>query len=199
MESWRWLETERTMVDSGDDSNSARTLIALAALGWLSMLAVDFFLHAGLLAELYTRASPFLLPPEDAFRRIPLGYLSFLILDVLLLWLMLKLDIRTWRGGFAFGMILGAMIWGSLTLGLYSISRASPMLLLGWFAGQSVELGVAGAVIGSGLAGTSLRRLFLYVLSLLVTLVILTIVLQNIGWAPATAPTELRAEFGHRP
>jgi hypothetical protein len=44
-------------------------------LGWLAMIGVDFFLHAGLLAPLYDWDSPFLLRPDEAFVRIPIGYL----------------------------------------------------------------------------------------------------------------------------
>lgn len=54
-------------------------LALITLLSWLSMLGFDFFLNAGLLARLYLEPSPFLLPPAEAFRRIPIGYLSFLL------------------------------------------------------------------------------------------------------------------------
>ena len=53
--------------------HSPRRLVFIGLLSWLSMLGVDFTLLGGLLAELYAQPSPFLLPPLDAFRRIPLG------------------------------------------------------------------------------------------------------------------------------
>ena len=74
---------------------------------------------------------------------------------------------------------------GAMALGLLSISTASPGLMLGWFAGQSVELGVAGAVIGSGLSGTPLRKILVRVIVLILVLVVATIIMQNIGLAPA--------------
>jgi hypothetical protein len=160
-------------------------IIGLGALGWISMLGIDFFLHAGLLAKLYAQPSPFLLPPEDAFRLIPIGYLSFLLLDVLILWLIIRLQIAGWQRGLSFGLIIGGLIWGAMTLGLLSISTASPGLMLGWFAGQVVELGVAGAVIGSGLAGTPLRKILVRVIVLILALVVATFIMQNIGLAPA--------------
>ncbi len=160
-------------------------IIGLGALGWMSMLGIDFFLHAGLLAKLYAQTSPFLLPLEDAFRLIPIGYLSFLLLDVLLLWLMKRLEIAGWQRGLSFGLTIGGLIWGAMTLGLLSISTASPGLMLGWFAGQSVELGVAGAVIGSGLSGTPLRKILGRVIVLILVLVVATIIMQNTGLAPA--------------
>lgn len=54
---------------------------AIAA-AWLLSVGFDLFLHAGILAHLYARPSAFLLPAEDAFRRIPLGYATFLALTV---------------------------------------------------------------------------------------------------------------------
>ena len=175
------------MLDQVETNRKPQQLVTIGLLSWLSMLAVDFFLHGGLLASLYAKSSPFLLPPLDAFLRIPLGYLSFLLLAGLLLWLMVRLGIRGWRQGLIFGLQLGALVWGALALGLLSISTAELSLLLGWFLGQTVEMGLAGAVAGSGLKRQRLRVLFVRVLALFVLLVVVTIVLQNTGLVPAAA------------
>lgn len=164
---------------------SSRPLALTALVGWFAMLGFDFFLHAGLLAGLYLRPSPFLLTPAEAFRRIPLGYLSFLLLAVLLLWLMVRLEKTGWRAGLGFGLTLGAAVWGALALGLLSISTADPMLLTGWFVGQTVELGIAGVVMGAGLAGVRLGRLAAGVLAFVVLMIVVTVALQSLGWAPA--------------
>ena len=57
-------------------------LVKIGLLAWLAVIGFDLFLHAGVLAGIYSEPSPFLLPPEEAFRLIPLGYLSFLMLIV---------------------------------------------------------------------------------------------------------------------
>ncbi len=155
------------------------TKIGLLAL--LSVIGFDLFLHAGVLANWYARPSPFLLPSEEAFRLIPLGYLSFLLLIVFLLWLMARLDIVGWRAGLVFGLKIGALIWGALILGLLSISTASVSLLVGWFLGQTVELGIAGMVLGSGLSTNRLRSLLVKVIVFFIVMVTLAILLQNIG------------------
>ena len=108
-----------------------RRFAALALLAWLSMIGFDFFLHAGLLARLYVEPSPFLLSPTQAFSLIPLGYLSFLVLAILLIWLMGKLEIYGWRRGLIFGFKLGALAWGAFILGLFSISTAAPRVARG--------------------------------------------------------------------
>jgi hypothetical protein len=113
-----------------------------------------------------------------------LGYLSFLILAALLTGLMAQLEIDGLRRGAGFGLLLGAMIWGALCLGLYSISSAAPDLLWGWFAGQTLELGLAGAVVGADLGGMKARRLILAVIGWVILAFVLTVALQSLGLAP---------------
>ncbi len=163
---------------------TARYISTVAFLSWLSMLSFDFLLHAGLLAKLYVKPSPFLLPPETAFRLIPLGYLSFLIMAFLMTWLMVKQRVEGVRDGLIYGLKLGGLIWGSQVIGLASITTAEYALLLGWFLGQTAELGIAGAVIGSSLGGVNHKRIFTRVLIFVVFSVFLAIVLQLSGFAP---------------
>ena len=171
-------------------SLSPRRRILVAALAWLAMLGFDFLLHAGVLSRLYTQSSPFLLPPERAFTLIPLGYASFILLAISLVWLAPQLQIRSSSGGFIFGLRLGALVWGALVLGLASISTASSSLLLAWFIGQTLELGMAGAVVGSALGGMGTRALTVRVLVLVVAAFALTVALQSLGLAPAaTVPS----------
>ena len=173
----------RTYTDSPEPPRLSR-LMAIALLAWIAMVGLDFFLHAGLLARLYTEPGPFLLPPSRACALVPLGYLSFLLLALLILWLARRLGIHGARAGLVFGLQLGAVIWGAFVLGLASISTASPSLLAGWFVGQTLELGVAGAVVGSGLGRRPMRSLLLRVLALTVAAFVVTIALQSAGLAP---------------
>ena len=164
---------------------SKKRIAAIIALGWLSMIGIDFLLHGGLMAGFYVEPGDFLLPPAEAFKLIPVGYLSFLVLTCLLVWLMRLLEIRGARNGALFGLKLGALVWGALVLGLLSITTAGVSLLAGWFVGQTFELSVAGAFAGSAFAETKLTRLFAAVILLIVICLVVTIVLQNTGFAPA--------------
>ena len=154
--------------------------IKITLLSWLSMIGFDFFLHAGVLAPLYVEETTFLLPPERAFALIPVGYLSFLGLAILLVWLMTKLGLQGWRKGAIFGLQLGLLAWGSLVLGLFSISTASPILLSGWLLGQTAELGFAGAIAGHGFAQRKLRQLFLAVIIFVIIAIATGIMWQNV-------------------
>jgi hypothetical protein len=164
-----------------------RTYVKLTLLAWSSMIGSDFLLHAGVLARMYLEPTAFLLPPERAFSLIPVGYLSLLCLATLLMWLMARLGIQGWRQGAIFGLQLGAFLLGAFVLGLLSISTATPALLAGWFAGQTAEMSIAGMVAGSGLAGPRLGRLSVKVLAFVIGAFVLTVVLQNVGLAPAVS------------
>ncbi|MDO8577886.1 MAG: hypothetical protein Q7R50_01760 [Dehalococcoidales bacterium] len=161
-------------------TTSTGHLVKVGIIALVAIIGFDLFLHAGILAFLYSKPSPFLLSPEEAFRRIPLGYLSFVLLIALLVWLMSRIGVRGCKSGFAFGLAVGSAVWGAETLGLFSISTASPGLLLGWFLGQSLELGIAGMVIGSGLETKRLRPLLIKVIVFFMITAILAIVLQNV-------------------
>lgn len=172
-------------MNRGVSRASPRRLVFIGLLSWLSMLGMDFFLHGGLLAKLYAQPSPFLLPPSDAFKRIPLGYLAALLLAGLLLWLMVRLGLSGWRQGLSFGLRLGALMGASGMLGLFSISTAELSLVAAWLLSQTLQMGLAGAVAGSGLAGQRLRTMLVRIVVLTLLLVIITIAMQSAGLAPA--------------
>lgn len=157
---------------------------AIAA-AWLLSVGFDVFLHAGLLAHLYARPSAFLLPAEDAFRRIPLGYATFLVLTVSLWWLFSRLDVKGGFTGLRLGIGIGLVLWGAWSLGLYSVSVAEGDLLVGWWLGQGVEMGLAGAVLGAAAAGIRRRTLWTRVGIAWLLLAATTVLLQTLGLAPA--------------
>ncbi len=168
------------MLNESDVPVSKKRILHAVLLSWIIMVGVDFTLHAGLLNEVYTTESPFLLPPERAFALIPLGYLSFLILAGFLVWLLLRLGIRDARSAGKIGLMFGAVVWGALMLGLLSIATADPILLLSWWLGQTLELGVGGAAAGFVLGGADLRKVWLGVVVVFIILVVVGILLQNI-------------------
>lgn len=114
-----------------------------------------------------------------------MGYAAFLILTIALHWLVTRLQVRGAIPGLRLGAAAGTVVWGALVLGLYSISTATKALLAAWWIGQTIELGLAGAVLGAAAAGAPMRRIWVYVMSAFVLLVAATIVLQSVGLAPA--------------
>jgi hypothetical protein len=157
-----------------------RHVVAAVAMAWLAAIGFDFLLHAGILRGLYLSPGGFLLPPELAFRRIPLGYLAFLIITVLMAWLMRLGGISGLHQGTRFGLTFGVLLWGAWCLALASITTAPWGLLIAWFVGQSLEAGLAGAVLGAAFAAGPLRRLARWVAVLFVCCLALGILAQNI-------------------
>lgn len=161
------------------DSPPKQRLVGIVVLSWLVVIGIDFLLHASVLAPIYARPSSFLLPPERAFSLIPLGYLSFLIYVIMIVWLMSKLDIHTWNGGIVFGLKMG-LLWGAQVIGLLSITTAPPILMLGWFIGQSLESGIAGLVAGAGFGADNLRKLMVGAVLFIIGSIVIGVVIQNI-------------------
>lgn len=147
-------------------------------LSWLSMIAFDFFLHAGLLKNIYRQDDPFLLDPKTAFYYIPLGYLSFLLIAVLLYWLQTQLNISEERESAIFGLKLGGLTWGALILGLFSIANAPTVLLIAWFFGQTIEIGIGAYVMGRSLEGDN--KIKQHVGLFTVVMLVLGVIIQNL-------------------
>jgi hypothetical protein len=176
-------------VTSGDTRRGTRRIprrpAATVLLSWLAMVGVDVLLNAGVLAPLYHWDSPFLLRPEEAFARIPIGYLSFLVFAALLVWLLPRLAVEGGREGAFLAGAVGAATSGALVLRLWSISTADAALLGAWWAGQTVAFGVGGLVIGSILGDTRVRTVGWRVGVLLVVSLASAVLLQSIGYAAA--------------
>ena len=107
-------------------------LVKLSLLSWLAFVAVDFLVHGVLLAEWYERGGPALLSLEEAFARIPLGYLAFFLLTILVVWLTARLGVHGAVPGFGLGLSLGSLLAASHIFGLVSITTIDPVLATWW-------------------------------------------------------------------
>jgi hypothetical protein len=167
-------------------SYSSKRLLSTVLLGWLVSIAIDFFQNAGLFAKLWLESAPAFLPPEKLFQRIPLGYIAFLMLTILLTWLMVKLNLSGWKQGTSFGLKFGVIFEAASILGTMSAFPVSPSLLAAWFFGGVVKDSIVCTVIGSGLGSTHFGRLWAKAVVFIVVIVVVTLILQALGYAPAT-------------
>jgi hypothetical protein len=163
---------------------SIRRLIIIALLSWLSQIIFDFFQHAGLFAKLWIESRAAFLPPEELFKRIPLGYLSFLITSSMLVWLMVRLGISGSKQGALFGFKIGAFLSCSYVLGMASGFPIKPALLIAILFGSTAQSAIAAGVIGSGVSGAHLGRLSLKLIVFLILVLIAYFLLQSLGLAP---------------
>jgi hypothetical protein len=165
--------------------SSMRRYVGVTLLGWLAIVGFDLFQNAGVFARFWREPGPAFLPPRILFQRIPLGYLTFLVSASMLTWLISRLRIVGWRQGALFGLKLGSFLSITWVLGLACVFQIKLSLLLVWFFGGLVQYISAAAVIGSGLTGERLGRLSVIVVSIVILMVIATIVMQSLGYAPA--------------
>ena len=151
---------------------------------WLAMVGLDFVLNAGLFAGVYQEGGPFLLAPLEAFRRVPLGYLAFLILAAAMVELSLRLRSTTVATGLRLGATAGATLGAAWSLGLYSVATLTPRTALTFSAIWLALLTVAGGVAAAGLGQASLRGLTLRVIGVDLLGAIAVIALQSFGILP---------------
>jgi hypothetical protein len=148
--------------------------------GWLAAVGADFFLHGGLMPDLYKHKSPFLLPPQLAFDRLPHGYVAILLVIGYLVWLIQRTGATSPIGGLCTGLALGVVVFGAFLIGLFSITTIPLDLALSWFVAQSVELAVSGAVIAWTLSARRLRGPGVLSVFLVVLGFVAAIALQNV-------------------
>jgi hypothetical protein len=160
----------------------------VALVVWLAMVGLDFVLNAALFAGMYEKGGAFMLAPGEAFRRIPFGYLAFLLLAAGVVELAFRLGVTTLSQGIRLGVATGAVLGAAWSLGLYSIATLSPQVASAfaviWFA----LLTAAGVVAAAGLGRASLRGLTLRVAGIDVLGAIAVVALQSVGVVPTLTP-----------
>jgi hypothetical protein len=164
---------------------SMRRYVGITLLSWLVIMGFDLVQNAGVFARFWREPGSAFLPPEKLYQRIPLGYLSFLVSATMLTWLISRLTIVGWKQGALFGLKLGGFLSISLVLGLACEFPIKPSLLLAWFFDTWTQSIAAAAVIGGGLSSDRPGRLSLMVVGVVILMAIATIVMQNLGFAPA--------------
>jgi hypothetical protein len=165
-------------------SFSRRLRIALVA--WLTMLGLDFLLNGAVFAGIYQGDGPFMLAPAEAARRIPFGYLAFLMLAAGMVEIAYRTGVRHVADGLRLGLAIGGAFGAIWALGLYSIATVEASSAIA-FAMIWIALAALGSsAAAAGLATSNLRRLLLLAVLFDVACVALVIGLQSLGVVPAT-------------
>ena len=154
-------------------------LLKAIILAWILSIAIDFFLNGGLFASYFGSGDPFIVSPSEAFVRIPLGYISLLLLILILAYLIEKAPVSTINGGLKLSLAYAVAVASSSVLGLWSITLAPATFLLIWFVDQILELSVAGAVLSMVKISPS-KHVTRYVAIAVVALLAGGVTLQNL-------------------
>ena len=158
-----------------------RRFVLTTFLAWLVFLMLDFLVHAVILNSFWARECPALKTKEELFHLIPFGYLSFLILTIMIGWLYTRLfkssgDVKK---GLAFGAIAGGLFALSNFFGWYSFLNLPPLFLFLASLGYFVEISSVGLVYGYLLHPSSIKKRAWIVASMVVFGFFLGIVFQN--------------------
>jgi hypothetical protein len=158
--------------------------VAAALAAWFAFVAVDFLIHAALLAGWWRATGEYWLSLQDLFVRIPYAYASFAICCIVLTWLLVRLygaDVSVstrWRVGALAGLLYGT----ASVLAMYSVVRMPRSAFVVWPGSALIESAIAGVVAGWVLGGQRPWRRVGLVAVASVIVVIVAIVLQNILW-----------------
>lgn len=116
-------------------------IMVAAVAAWFIYIAIDFLLHAVILASWWKTTEDYWLPPRELFRLIPYAYASFAIYCAVLTWLFVRIygDRRTTGAAFRFGAIAGLIFGVSVVLANYSVFRMPGSSFLVWPASFLIE------------------------------------------------------------
>lgn len=152
---------------------------APVSIAWLATIGVDFLVFGGIAAGLLEEAGPAVLGRHDLFRRIPVGYASFLVLVVLLAWVIDGRAPETPSVGARIGGVLGAALGIAMAAGIWSFSTIPWGVLAAWSATVVLQLVAAGWVLVDVAARG--RRAAWQAVAGFVVLVVLGLLAQNLG------------------
>ncbi len=158
-------------------------------LAWLIFLALDFLSHATLLSSLWAKDLAALKSPEELFRLIPFGYLSFLLLTLLIgsVYVRLYPEGGSPGIGLRFGMWFGLLFAASNFLAWHSVFQL-PVLFAALANGVYwVELTAVGLVFGYLMPLPSLGRRGWILAGIAFMILMVGVIIQSLG-AGAAGP-----------
>ncbi|MGD2295151.1 MAG: hypothetical protein PVF22_04870 [Candidatus Aminicenantes bacterium] len=153
-----------------------------AFLSWLLFLSLDFLAHASVLRSFWAQELAALKPQRDLFRLIPAGYMSFLLLTLLVGWLYVSFhkDNGNAIRGMTFGAVFGGIYALALFLGWYSFLNLPILFLFLMGVVYFVEIVGVGFCFGYLMAAESLRKRVWPLIVVIFCIFVVGILLQNL-------------------
>ena len=151
-------------------------------LAWLVFIGIDFLIHASLLENLWKEKVSAIKSLENLAILIPGGYLSFLLLTVLIGFVFIKIFPKqeTFKSSLRFGVIFGFLFSLSNLLGLFSYIRLPLGHLIFINMGYFIEIIAVVLVYNSFLYPEKIKNKVWKPVSLFFILVIIGVIIQNI-------------------
>ena len=151
-------------------------------LAWLVFIGIDFVIHAGLLENLWKKEIIAIKPLTDLAILIPGGYLSFLLLTLLIGFVFIKIFPKqeTSKNVLKFGVIFASLFTLANILGIFSYIRIPLGHLIITNVGYFIEIIAVVLVYNSFLYPEKIKNKVWKPVAIFLFLVILGVVIQNI-------------------
>jgi hypothetical protein len=143
---------------------------------------LDFLAHATLLSHFWAQDYPALKSREELFQLIPLGYLSFLILTLLVGWVYVRFyrESGNAKKGLSFGAVFGGLLALATFLGWYSALNLPALFILLISVVYFVELTAVGFTFGYLIHPESVKKRVWLLISIIIFGLVLSVILQNV-------------------
>jgi hypothetical protein len=156
--------------------------ILTSILAWLLLLMLDFLAHATLLSHFWAQDYPAQKSKEELFRLIPFGYLSFLILTLLIGWIYVRFyrEGGNAKKGLSFGAAFGGLFALMTFLGWYSALNLPALFILLISVVYFVEIVAVGFTYGYLIHPESVKKRVWVLISIIIFGLVLSVILQNV-------------------
>ena len=164
------------------ESVSNKRRIVSIVLAWLIFIGIDFFCHASLLSSNWEKDLPALKSLNELALLIPAGYLSFLLLTLLIGFVFFKVfpTKPAYHQVILFGFVFAILFALSNFLGLYSYINLPLKELALFNLVYFVEILTVTLSIYHFTFNINLKKSILYGILIFLGLVIIGIVIQNV-------------------
>ncbi len=159
-----------------------RRFILATFMAWLFFLILDFMAHATLLSHFWAQEYPAFKSKEELFRMIPLGYLSFLIITLLIGWVYIRFykEGGSTKKGLSFGAAFGGLFALATFLSWYSALNVPILFALLISFVYFVEIVAVGFTFGFLLPPIPVKKRVWALAGIIFFGFVLSIIIQNI-------------------
>ncbi len=156
--------------------------ILTSILAWLLFVMLDFLAHATLLSHFWAQDYPAQKSKEELFRLIPFGYLSFLILTLLVGWVYVRFyrEGGNAKKGLSFGAVFGGLYALVTFLSWYSALDFPALFILLISVVYFIEIIAVGFTFGYLLYPESVKKRVWVLIGIIIFGLVLSVILQNV-------------------
>jgi hypothetical protein len=159
-----------------------RRFWSTAILAWIVFIGIDFLFHASILESLWQEEIELIKPDIELFILIPLGYLSFFLLTVLVGYAFTKIyqEKPTIKEVIGFLLIFGLLFSGSNLLALFAYVDIPLKQLIIYNVVYFIEISAVIFIFHKAMFRKRIKKLIWYSILTFFVLILTGIIIQNV-------------------